>query len=541
MIKSCRGQSDTSHFEKNEKDDLPVLGFYSKTLGIPPTRARLGRAHNVHSMLINFREDSKALSELERTATRVPSGDAIYFDETIQAAKLFALKERNRNMPKEAQETDEFELELNKTVTFSDDLSVTNGRGFIREHLDLIFHQQDKENIPLERTRNEQLIRSCNRLFKLSTQGDLRCGVDKSVPTSYRHLQHGVAVKDWIQPSHQHVPFRPKRAPGPGRKKQLAVEPTMPPTQPNNTYWTGDSDQDDNTLLILLSKFIRSPNKTKKKVRFTLPGEEVQRKKSNQEEGLTCSPTSAANQQLHKERLQPQLKKSNLKHSAKNNDEAVNSVHCFNYFSQVWTLLEDIFGDEARLWMNSVPSRGLTSATSTYIQHTHTHRAHVSSDDCRLELLLTRGLEDAENLFNISRLCTPQSPVSHACRGVCEQYAAAKAELLAQVRHVAEFKFSADPASCFSSQYGRHWSFLSCLLVDVILRKRVFRSEYAELEAEDGAEWESLRPQVSRVALWESGFERVVSEVLGGAAAAGRMLSLRQFMLLRQFFDEQGE
>jgi hypothetical protein len=284
---------------------------------------------------------------------------------------------------------------------------------------------------------------------------------------------------------------------------------------------------------------INHPIKEKKKVRFDLPA--MKQVRFNIPKPHEEAPSDNAEKSMQKAQngkgpppLSRQLQKGT----------PVNSVQSLNDFSEVWTLLEDLFSDETLQWMNTVTTTANTTApgagagaegvrTNIFSMSTHSMASFATPASRRRVQLLTKGFEHVEVLFNIpkpgARLKTTESRDTH------QAYGAAKEKLLSQAFFTDDF--SSVASSCFTEKYNKHWTFLCCLLADAILRKCVLHRDYAVFETGEGV-WENESPENSRVHYWESKFEVVVGEVLGGETAAGQLLSLREFSLLRQYFDE---
>ena len=525
--------------EEVSSDECPILGMHSKTLGIPPTRTRPGREHNIHSMLAQMREDSssRALTEKERTANQGSGLDPIQYEKTMAAAKQFALQERHRNnqQPERQGELPD-KKSKKKDISHKEEKKKQKNRPFTSQQMKALLNE-DKENMTPETQKEliKQQLRNSNHLLKLSTQGDLKGAVNRTVAPAYR-IRPGpkkAEVRDWTSPSQPYVPsVSPAAPPPPSLRKEKAQTQTQKPS-PNCSYWTGDSNQDDQTLLNLLQK--HDPNKEKKQVRFDLQTvkqvrfniPDINENNSQEKAQLHAQKTKKIPLRLH-------LQNENNNNNNDNNGSPVNAVLSLNYFTEVWTLLEDLFSDETILWMNDCTDEAETEAESMNIFSTsaQTMASLATPESRRRGQLLVKGFEHAEILFNIpkpgTRLKTTES------KGIHRQYGLVKEKLLAQAFHSADF--SSESSSCFTEKYSKHWTFLCCLLTDAILRKRVLRHEYELFDAGDDL-WENEKPENSRVCLWESKFEGVVGEVLGGELAAGQLLCLREFSLLRQYFD----
>lgn len=529
--------------ESEEVDNRPVLGYHSKTLGIPPTKTRPGRASNVHSMLVRMREENStnnALTEEERTASQGQRIDASKYEKTMKAAQQFALKERNRNLQGDVHD---------KTSLVN--TPVSKPKNYKQRTVQFTSQQmkkmlaEDKENMTEETQKDikSQLYKDSKHFFKLSTQGDLKGSVDKGFAPAYRHnlSRGGAAVQPWVTPSQSYLPsVRPSAPPPPPSKpKPSATLNTDVKLPPNCTYWTGNSNEDDNTLFHLLNKNKKSI-KEKKKVRFDLPAvKQVRfnipdRDSSEFSQDKASSQTSKSTQDIKKRPLSLQLQKDSL----------VNSVHSENYFTLVWTLLEDLFSDETVQWLNHCngPDDGhdgdpdmvhtRKNATNLFAISAQSMTSFGNHESMRRVQLLEKGFEHVEILFHIpkpgARMKTTES------REIHQEYSAAKELLLSQAFYDAAFP--SESSSCFTEKYNKHWTFLCCLLADAILRKCVLHRDYALID-ETGGMWENEKAESSRVHFWESKFEVVVGEVLGGEIAAGQLLSLREFSLLRQYFD----
>lgn len=528
LIQARRSLNDSgpeSHAPLDDDDDRPELGFYSKSLGIPPTRTRPGRARNVHDMLVDMREDSKALTEEERTANKGPSVDPIQFDKTIREAKDFALKERNRNVPSPVPSAiSSKKSKKKKVVKFDNDgMKSLKIPQFTKGKLYAVLQEQDKENLTHDsEMMQRKQFNDSKRLFKLSTHGDLKTGVDKSIPASYRLRPHCVGVSDWTTPTFKYIPSPavPLQAPGPrnvGNKKP----PPKPKPPPNRSYWTGNSNQDENTLLNMLNK-LNTSGKSKKKVRFDVPEKRVRFNIPEENEAKIDEEASLYQKEMKK------IQKGPLPRHL-NNISPINAVDRFNYFSEVWTMLEDLFSDETIQWMNGSPE---AECQNIFSIPPHSMASFATFESKRRVQLLSKGFEHAEVLFNIpkpsARLKTTES------RDIHMEYAAVKEKMLCQAFNPS--KFPSDSRSCFTDKYSKHWTFLACLLTDAILRKRVLNREYTEFEC-NGSLWEDYKPENSRVCFWESKFEKIAGEVLGGQETATGLLSAREFTLLRCFFN----
>ena len=259
-----------------------------------------------------------------------------------------------------------------------------------------------------------------------------------------------------------------------------------------------------------------------KQVRFNIP---------NNEDSFQHQDSSH-----HKESIQKIKNKGSLSRHLQKGLPA-NSVHSENYFTLVWRLLEDLFSDETIQWLKKSPAEVHKKGTKNLFSISAQSITSFGNYESRRRVqLLEKGFEHVEILFHIPtpgvRLKTTES------REIHQAYSIAKEYLLSQAFYDAAFPSASN--SCFTEEYNKHWTFVCCLLADVVLRMCVLPRDYALFD-EKGGQWEDDKSENNRVVFWESKFEGVVGDVLGGEVVASQLLSLREFSLLRTYFDDDEE
>ena len=486
--------------DRNDEDVVNSNSFRQSDDLIP------SRASKVHSMLVDMREKScNILTEEERTASKSLIFDPHNYEKTLQAAKEYALKERNRNI--ESNVSGESKMKENKMVKKKSKSKLSKKQ--LRQMLD----ETDKENQKPESIVAIEQMKNSNYFLKLSTQGDRTGGVDKSIPPSYVIQPHRVEKKDWTTPCQPYIPAAPNPIPPPP-EDFTKVQKSPPKVPLNQSYWTGNNNEDETTLIMLLNKKYKNDSKKQKRVRFDLPNKKHVRfdiPEDGKHSKKKTSHYTKCTQKIHRGLLPRYLR----------NNTPINSVQELNYFEQVWTLLDDFFSKETICWMNDTIYRNIRMEGNSNMQSRQRVR------------LLRKGFEHAEALLNIPG--SNKSLKLNSSKLTNVGYQQIKEKLLSQALCTSPFPPAA--VSRFTEEFSHHWTFLCCFLVDAIIRKSILRNEYSTYD-EKGVTWEDLKPQYSRVCMWESKFEMVLGEVLGGENIASRLLTLREYSLLRQFFDD---
>lgn len=188
--------------------------------------------------------------------------------------------------------------------------------------------------------------------------------------------------------------------------------------------------------------------------------------------------------------------------------EGINAVITANYFSDIWTILEDIFEKEicSFLIASRITSTNDTSPGSANLQD-------LPFQDPDIMDMVFAGVDFAESESTIDDLFfhTPS---------LLKLYKSTKNQFLLRL-HTENLTPSTSPPP------QQQWNFIGLLIIDAILHYTVFPTLSVKAT-------QFISPQ----RIWIFNFEAIAARMFGGEKLAAEALTLRELILLRRFFDK---
>jgi len=186
-----------------------------------------------------------------------------------------------------------------------------------------------------------------------------------------------------------------------------------------------------------------------------------------------------------------------------------------NFFMHMWAAMEDIFESDAISWLNEV-SEVKTSPQGKQDEETMHDGVTEEKNSCSLHSLGSTHREQNTVALLQKGLCVAEKVIDLSAALNCDVamgcYLNTKRDLISFVR-------TGDGHSHFNTL---QWAFMGLIVMDAILRKRVFIDCDVDEALREG---------------WQSKFENCAAHICGGASVANQLLSDREFRILRQFFD----
>ena len=237
-------------------------------------------------------------------------------------------------------------------------------------------------------------------------------------------------------------------------------------------------------------------------------------------------------------------------------EDEMDSIVKQNFFLYMWTCLEDLFGYEVISWMNNLEDNTLTPEDDVEVEEDHT--------EDRDENQTIDEEQQTRQILNVSSLHHDTSILKHLNRGINH------VEKILQIHSfLLKYHLTANNSSSSSNETNegggggtniynlylqqkkklfsflrlednfnpsfnqKQWIFLSLLIIDAILCKKIFIDENFST---------SLSIHVNEILQnWNNKFDAYAAGILGGAGAANEILDERQILNLRQFFTIEAE